>query len=186
MSYLKYIRDIWNKKPEEFSELMRQRKIQWRKEPATVRVQRPTRLDRARALGWKPKKGFIVVRQRLIRGGRQRAADMGGRKTSNSGNRKVVSKSYQGIAESRVSDKYPNCEVLNSYYLAEDGKSAWFEVILIDRDSKEVILNKGTEWAFDTKGKTKRGLTSSGRKSRGLRKKGIGSEKTRKANKKYN
>lgn len=184
MAYLKYIRDLWNRKPEEFSDLMRQRKIQWRTEPATVRIERPTRLDRARSLGWKPKKGFVVVRQRVLRGGRQRAADMGGRKTSNSGNRKVISKNYQAVAEARASDKYPNCEVLNSYYLAEDGRRAWFEVILVDRDSREVILNKGTEWAYDTRGRSARGLTSSGRKSRGLRKKGIGSEKTRRSGKK--
>ena len=79
----------------------------------------------------------------------------------------------------RASKKYPNTEVLGSYYLAQDGQSYWYEVILIDRDSPTVYMSKNTAWAYDTKGKVFRGLTSAGRKSRGLRKKGMGSEKTR-------
>lgn len=183
MGYLKYVTQLWNKGSEDFSELMKKRKIEWRREPSTVRIERPTRIDRARALGWKPKKGFIVVRQRVLRGGRQRPNDLGGRKTANSGMKKIVSKSYQIVAEERASSKYPNCEVLNSYYVAKDGKNGWYEVILIDRDSPEVYMNKQTAWARDTRGKANRGLTSSGKRSRGLNKKGIGSEKTRPSNK---
>ncbi|MCF7867035.1 50S ribosomal protein L15e [Candidatus Woesearchaeota archaeon] len=179
MGYLKYVKSLWNKGNEESSELMRVRKIQWRKEPTTVRIDRPTRIDRARALGWKPKKGFVVVRQRLSRGGHTTPHEQGGRKTSNSGTRKVVSKSYQIIAEERVQDKYPNCEVLNSYYVTKDGKSYWYEVILVDRASPDVYMNKNTAWARDTIGKVYRGKTSAGKKSRGLRNKGQGAEKIR-------
>ena len=179
MSYLKYVRNLWNKSNEDFSELMRTRKIQWRKEPSTVRIERPTRIDRARALGYKPKKGFLVIRQRLLRGSHTTPNEQGGRKTANSGSRKVVSKSYQIIAEERVQDKYPNCEVLNSYFVAKDGKNYWYEVILVDRSSAEVYMNKNTAWARDTKGRVYRGKTSAGKKSRGLRNKGQGAEKLR-------
>lgn len=184
MGYIKYIREAWNKKDQEVSKLMQQRKIEWRSQPVTVRVARPTRIDRARALGYKAKKGFIIVRQRVKRGGRQRPDIKGGRKSSASSQRKDVSKNYKQVAEERANRKYPNCEVLNSYFLAQDGKSYWFEIILIDRDSPSVFMSKGTAWAYDTRGKVYRGLTSSGRKGRGLRKKGIGSEKTRTKKKK--
>ncbi len=186
MGYVKYVKEAWKKQDTEFSDLMRERKIEWRKQPVTVRILRPTRIDRARALGYKAKKGFLIVRQRVKRGGRQRPDIKGGRKSSASSQRKNVSKNYKQIAEERTNVKYPNCEVLNSYFVAKDGKSVWYEVILVDRDSPTVYLNKGTEWARDTKGKVFRGMTSAGKKSRGLRKKGIGSEKTRpskKANK---
>jgi len=186
MGYIKYVKEAWKKQDKEFSELMRYRKIEWRKQPVTVRIARPTRIDRARALGYKAKKGFIVVRQMVKRGGRQRPDIKGGRKSSTSSQRKYVQKNYKQVAEERANIKYPNCEVLNSYFIAKDGKSVWYEIILIDRDSPTVYLNKGTAWARDTRGKVFRGLTSSARKSRGLHKKGIGSEKTRpsiKANK---
>ena len=36
------------------------------------------------------------------------------------GIKKNLDKNYQLIAEERTSKKYPNCEVLNSYYVAKD------------------------------------------------------------------
>ena len=186
MGYLKYVKEAWQSNKEEFSELRKGKKIEWRREPATVRLKNPTRLDKARSGGYKAKKGFVVVRQRVVRGGRQHPDIKGGRKTANSGQRKYVSKNYQQIAEEKVNRKYPNCEVLNSYMLDSDGRYFWFEVILLDRTNPNVFLNRNTSWARDTKGRAFRGLTSSARKARGLRRKGIGSEKTRpslKANK---
>jgi len=41
-------------------------------------------------------------------------------------------KSLKEIAESRVARKFPNLKVLNSYWVWEDGKNTWFEVILAD------------------------------------------------------
>ncbi|MCC7574182.1 50S ribosomal protein L15e [Candidatus Woesearchaeota archaeon] len=186
MGYLKYFKQNWNSNTQESKELNKERLMQWRREPVTVRIHRPTRLDRARSLGYKAKKGFILVRQKATRGGRQRPDIKGGRRTAHSSQRKDVSKNYQLVCEERAAKKYVNCEVLNSYYVGKDGKNIWYEVILIERDNPSVFLNKETAWALDTKNKVLRGLTSAGRKSRGLRKKGIGSEKTRpsrKANK---
>ncbi|KKT75754.1 MAG: 50S ribosomal protein L15e, partial [Candidatus Peregrinibacteria bacterium GW2011_GWA2_44_7] len=40
-----------------------------RKEPVTLVLEHPTRLDRARSLGYKAKQGCIVARQRVGRGG---------------------------------------------------------------------------------------------------------------------
>jgi large subunit ribosomal protein L15e len=51
-----YIAELW-KRPYDgaMKETMRQRLIEWRREPTVVRVEKPTRLDRARALGYKAK-----------------------------------------------------------------------------------------------------------------------------------
>lgn len=179
MGYLKYVKKLWTSNNKEALDVMKQRQVEWRREPATLRIHRPTRIDRARSLGYKAKQGFLIIRQRVIRGGRQRPDIKGGRRTAHSGQRKNVAKNYQAICEERVAKKYVNCEVLNSYYVGQDGKNIWYEVILIERDNPSVFLNKETAWAFDTKNKVFRGLTSASRKSRGLRKKGVGSEKTR-------
>ena len=64
-----YIREAW-KKPDK--EAMHSRLIKWRAGQAIEKVEKPLRLDRARALGYKAKRGFVVVRVRLNRGGRKR------------------------------------------------------------------------------------------------------------------
>ena len=52
------------------------------------------------------------------------------RKPSNAGIKKItMAKSIQRIAEERVSRRYPNLEVLNSYWVGEDGKNKFYEVI---------------------------------------------------------
>lgn len=186
MGYIKYFKNFWKSDDKEVSALQKERLIQWRKEHATIRVQRPTRIDRARSLGYKAKKGFFVVRQRVIRGGKQRPDIKGGRRSAHSGQKKYNSKNYQTICEERVARKYPNCEVLNSYFVGKDGKFVWYEVIILERDNPSVYMNKQTSWARDTKNKVFRGLTSSSRKSRGLNKKGFGSEKTRPSKKSNN
>jgi large subunit ribosomal protein L15e len=179
MGYIKYLKKVWNDKDHDFLKIMQGRKIEWRKEPATTRIEYPTRIDRARALGYKAKQGFIVVRQRLKRGGHQRPFQSGGRKSSNTQSQLTLGKNYQQIAEERANKHFPNCEVLNSYYLDSDGKNAWYEIILIDRVNPSVYKDPKYSWAYETKGRVQRGITSAGRKSRGLRVKGFGAENSR-------
>lgn len=179
MGYIKYVRDLWRDQGSDISGLMRERRILWKNEPATIRIDHPTRIDRARALGYKAKQGFITVRQRVVRGGRQRPDIKGGRKTSNASQRKYVAKNYQQIAEEKASKKFVNCEVLNSYFVTQNSKYAWYEIILVERDNPSVYLDRNTAWAHDTKNKVMRGLTSSARKARGLNRKGFGAEKVR-------
>jgi large subunit ribosomal protein L15e len=40
--------------------------------------------------------------------------------------------SMRKVAERRVNEKFPNLEVLGSYYLHKDGMNIWYEVILAD------------------------------------------------------
>jgi large subunit ribosomal protein L15e len=179
----KYIAEAW-KKPEEsyVEELMRQRLIEWRKEPAIVRVEKPTRLDRARKLGYKAKQGFIIVRVRVRRGGLRKQRPKAGRRPKRMGVRKYKpAKSLRLIAEERAARKFPNLEVLNSYWVGEDGRFKWFEVIMVDPHHPAVKADKDINWICQKqhKGRVFRGLTSAGKKVRGLRKKGRGAEKVR-------
>ncbi len=176
-----YIRDAWKNPWEGYvSTLMWERLQYWRKEPSIVRIERPTRLDRARELGYRAKKGIIVVRARIKRGGRKATRPSRGRKTKGfQVKRRTPKKSLQWIVEERVARKYPNMEVLNSYWVGEDGKHKWFEVILVDRSHPAIKSDKQLSWVSDEKGRVFRGLTSAGKKSRGLRNKGRGAEKIR-------
>ena len=47
-----------------------QRMVEWRRGGAFVRIERPTRIDRARELGYRAKQGYVVVRARVRRTGR--------------------------------------------------------------------------------------------------------------------
>lgn len=179
MAVYKYIRNLWKKPKESMKELSKERLIAWRREGTTVRLERPTRLDRARSLGYKAKQGYLIVRQRVSKGGRMRANTMGGRRPKHNRRKKIVGLSYQTIAEQRAAKKYTNCEVLNSYWVAQDGKSYWYEVILVDNSHPVIKKDKNIQWITNHKNRVTRGKTSSARKTRGLRNKGKGAEKVR-------
>ncbi|MET1124323.1 MAG: 50S ribosomal protein L15e [Archaeoglobaceae archaeon] len=176
-----FIRQAWKRPWEgEMGKLMWLRLQQWRREPAIVRIERPTRLDRARALGYKAKKGVIVVRVRVRRGGRHVTRVNKRRRTKKMMvSRRTPKKSLQWIAEERANRKYRNMEVLGSYWVGEDGKYKWFEVILVDRDHPAVLSDPQLREIVKKRGRVFRGLTPAARKSRGLRRRGRGAEKVR-------
>lgn len=179
MGYLKYVKRLWQKPQKNLADRYRELLLKVRREPVTIRLDRPTRIDRARSIGYKPKNGVIVVRQRVIRGGKMNPDIKGGRRSAHSSQHKVNRKSYQRIAEERVATKYRNCEVLNSYKVIQDGKHFWFEVILLDRMNPEVLADARYGPVVKQRGRAFRGLTSAGRKTRGLRNRGLGTEKIR-------
>ena len=88
-------REIWKKPKEGLGPIWRERLLAWRKEDSTVRIERPTRLDRARSLGYKAKQGYVMVRQRVARGGHKRPQLKGGRRPKRYTMRLTLSKSYQ-------------------------------------------------------------------------------------------
>ncbi len=163
-----YIRETW----QHDKELRRERVIKWAKEPAIVRVERPTRIDRARILGYKAKQGYVIVRVRVRKGSRKREKPSGGRKPSKAGLTQIKKKvSLQRIAEMRAARKYPNLEVLNSYYVGESGMYKWYEVILVDPNHPVIKNDPKINWICRpcNRGRAFRGLTSAGKKGRGLR-----------------
>ncbi|MBR9677063.1 50S ribosomal protein L15e [Candidatus Woesearchaeota archaeon] len=179
MGFYKKIRELWKKPKANMPELTRERLIQWRKEDSTVRIQRPTRLDRARSLGYRAKPGFVIVRQKVSKGGHKRPKIKAGRRSAHSGQTMTLKLNYKAICERRAAKKYINCEVLNSYWVGEDGKQQWYEVILVDRTNPSILADKKINWISTEKNRALRGLTSAQKKSRGLRKKGKGAEKMR-------
>ncbi|UZE91767.1 MAG: 50S ribosomal protein L15e [Methanosarcinales archaeon] len=170
-SFYSYIRDAYKKPEESYVDRLRWHRLQvWRREPVIKRINRPTRLDRAKELGYKAKEGIIVARVTVRRGGSRKSRYVHGRRTAHMGKNKVTSaKSIQRIAEERAARKYPNMEVLNSYWVAEDGKKKWYEVILVDPNHPAIKSDSTLKWICNPthKGRVFRGKTSAAKKRRG-------------------
>jgi large subunit ribosomal protein L15e len=183
MNMYKYLEEAWKKPDESFvKEIMQQRVIGWRREPAITRVENPTRLDRARKLGFKAKQGFIIVRARVRRGGLRKVRPRAGRRQKRMGVKKFKpAKSLQLIAEERAARKFPNMEVLNSYWVWQDGIHKWYEVIMVDPANPVIKSDANINWICERNNKRRvfRGLTSAGKKMRALRHRGRGAEKVR-------
>ena len=129
-----HLADQWKEKTLELREWLRLSVVGWRKEPVVKRIPYPTRLDRARSLGYKAKQGIILVRVRVRRGGAKKPRPISGRRQKAMGVSKFTrSLSLQRIAEKRANRKYVNLTLLDSYYLYSDGIHHWYEVILADK-----------------------------------------------------
>ena len=164
-----YLRQAW-KKPEK--KTLRERMVEWRKSNVFTKVDKPLRLDRARALGYRDKKGFIIIRIRVKRGGHKRPRPNKGRRSKRLHTRKTLKMNYKWIAEQRVGRKFKNLEVLNSYQIGKDGINYFYEVIMVDPNKPEIKKDKKINWIAKpaNKNRVMKGLTSAARKSRGLRK----------------
>jgi len=134
MGMYKYFNQTWNSREKtEFEHYVRQLTIKWRREPTVHRIESPTRLDRARALGYKAKQGYVVVRVRIRKGGARKPRPRSGRRQHALGVLRFTRAiSLKHIAELRAKKKFPNLHVMNSYYVWEDGTHHWFETILCD------------------------------------------------------
>ncbi len=166
----------------DYNAVLKEKIRKWRRGPAVVRVERPTNVARARQLGYKAKPGIIVVRVRVRRGTGAHVRPNKGRRPKRMGVNKLSRKiSIQRIAEMRANRKFPNMEVLNSYYVGEDGQYYYYEVILVDPHAPTIKSDPDLSWITEPqhRGRAFRGKTSAGRKGRGLRKKGKGTEKNR-------
>jgi len=165
-----HVRKIWKRPKSMIKDLVKERLIRWRKEKRFQKINKPTRLDRARKIGYKAKPGFVIIRGRVKRGGRKRPLyGRRGRKPSKAGILKFTpKKSLQWILGERVQKKYPNLEVLGSYPVGEDGRYKWFEVILIDPNNPVIKNDKNLKWITEKQHKRRvfRGLTPSGKKAR--------------------
>ena len=134
MGYQKYVKKLYQNvgeslKDDSFKALWSERKKKWRRGRAVVRHEKPIRIDRARSLGYKDIQGIVVARSRVRRGSLRKSRPARGRKPKKQGVKKITaSKSTQRIAEERAQKRFPNMEVLASYWLAQDGKYKWFEL----------------------------------------------------------
>ncbi|MBI5225032.1 hypothetical protein HY989_04145 [Candidatus Micrarchaeota archaeon] len=134
MGAFKYIQKSFQKSYSERSDSFRQRLQKFRKDNTVQRADKPTNPARARELGYKARKDFMIARVRIKRGKRSRPKPDQGRKPGR--NRKFVNPgiSLQRYAEDKVARRFPNLEVLNSYIIGEDGMFKYFEVIMRDKN----------------------------------------------------
>ena len=184
MGVAKHMQATWNRPKASIpAKARRERMAGWRREGVFQRIQRPTRIDAARRVGYKAKQGIVMVRTRVRRGGLRKGKVHMKRKPSNAGIKKItMAKSIHRIAEERVSRRYPNLEVLNSYWVGEDGKNKFYEVIMVDPHHPAIKADKQLGWissGSSHSGRAFRGKTSAGKKGRGLFNKGKGAEKLR-------
>ncbi|MHA1713621.1 MAG: 50S ribosomal protein L15e [Candidatus Ranarchaeia archaeon] len=167
-----YIENSWRDPVKAgLKESIRKRMQEWRKQPTVIRVDRPTRLNRARALGYRAKQGYVLVRIKIRRGGLRKKRPILGRRPKRMGTvRHTPNQNLRWIAETRVAKKFTNLRVLNSYYVGEDGKAKYYEVILVDPSHPQIKNDKKINWICEPvhKGRERRGLTSAGRQARGL------------------
>lgn len=167
----RHMMDVQNDvKDSNYRTIISERIIKWRKQPAIKAIDKPTRISRARRLGFKAKNGFCIVRVRVRRGALHKKEVKGGRRQRHSGFTGFVpAKSMQLIAEARASSRFSNLRVLNSYWVGEDGQYKWFEIIMVDPSNPEIISDYNINWISENtqRGRAERGLTSSGKKMRG-------------------
>jgi large subunit ribosomal protein L15e len=182
-SFYSHIKDAWKDPGDgDLAELQWQRKQEWREQGAIERIDRPTRLDKARELGYKAKQGVVVVRAAVRKGNARKERFTAGRRSKRQGvNRLGRRKSIQRIAEERASRKYPNLRTLASYWVGEDGSQKWHEIILIDPEHGAIQTDDDLGWICDDthKGRAFRGLTNAGTSNRGLQNRGKGAEHVR-------
>ncbi len=182
-SFYSHIKEAWkNPGDGKLAELQWQRKQDWRDQGAIERVDRPTRLDKARELGYKAKQGVVVARVSVRKGSARKVRHKAGRRTKRQGvNRVTRRKNLQRIAEERSGRKFRNLRVLNSYWVGEDGSQKWFEVILIDPNHPAIQNDDDLNWICDDthQGRSYRGKTSAGQRGRGQQGRGKGTEHTK-------
>jgi len=134
---------VWLKMLKENPMELRQRAVIWRNENAVTRVEKPSRIARARRLGYKAKQGIIVVRMRVGTGGMRKQRPRGGRRPKHLGVTKIKADvSMKQVAERRVLERYPNMKLLGSYFLYKDGMHYWFEVVLADPSHPRIAKDK--------------------------------------------
>ena len=122
---------------------LREKAILWRKQNAIVRIAKPSRIIRARRLGYKAKQGIVVVRMRVGTGGMRKQRPRGGRRPKHLGVTRIkAAVSMKQVAERRVLERYRNMKLLGSYFLYKDGMHYWFEVILADPSHKRIAKDK--------------------------------------------
>ncbi|WP_455364374.1 50S ribosomal protein L15e [[Eubacterium] cellulosolvens] len=134
MSAYKHMDNFWRRPDNsDIDDMMRQNLIRWRKEPSILRINRPTRIEKARRYGYKAKQGFVVVRVKIRRGGARKIRPRSGRRQKALGVTKYTrSLSLKKIAQARAAKKFVNLLPLNAYWVWEDGKHAWYEVVMVD------------------------------------------------------
>jgi len=176
MGAYKYLEELWKKKQSEVLRfLQRIRCWELRQLPSIHRASRPTRVDKARRLGYKAKQGFVIYRVRVRRGNRKRPVSKGivyGKPATQGIMQLKPTRNLRSLAETRVGKRCPNLRVLNSYWVNQDATYKYFEVIMVDPAHTAIRNDPRINWICKAvhKHREMRGLTSAGRSHRGIAK----------------
>ncbi len=107
--------ETWQKVFKDKSGDILQRAIELRRGPTMLRLERPSRIDKARMLGYKAKEGVVVVRIRVKAGGMRRPRPVSGRRPKHLGVLRMKSdEPVQKVAERRVREKHTNLKLLGA------------------------------------------------------------------------
>merc|ERR1719253_1460196 len=124
MTAYRYLEELWRKKQSDVMRfLLRIRAWEYRQLPKVWRATGPTRVDKARRLGYKAKQGYSVWRVAVRRGGRKRPNGKGivyGKPKHQGINQLKFARSLRSVAEERVGRFAMNMRVLNSYWVNQD------------------------------------------------------------------
>ena len=178
MGAYKYLEELWKKKQSDVLRfVLRIRSWEYRQLPVIHRCTRPSRIEKARKMGYKRKQGYVIYRIRIRRGGRKKPVSKGivyGKPINQGVTQLKPGRSHRAVAEERVGKRCKNLRVLNSYWVGQDGAYKFYEVILVDPFHKAVRRDPRINWIASNKQKHResRGLTSAGKRHRGLRVKG--------------
>ncbi|MDD4251096.1 MAG: 50S ribosomal protein L15e [Candidatus ainarchaeum sp.] len=148
-----------------YGSLMQKREIEFRKEKrAIVKVDKPTNLVSAKKIGYKSKQGIFVARVRVRKGSGTYHRPKNKRRPKRQGQAKLTRKvSIRAIAEQRASKKFENAETIGSYKVAEDGRSHYYEVVLVDRLASTIVNDKELSFlVIGQQGRAERGKTFAG------------------------
>ncbi|OLB91827.1 MAG: 50S ribosomal protein L15 [Thaumarchaeota archaeon 13_1_40CM_38_12] len=138
-----YQDQVWLRMWKENAPELRAKAVEWRRQNALVRVERPSRIQKARQLGYKAKQGIVVIRMRVGRGNMRKKRPVAGRRPKHLGVLRIKpALSMQRVAERRVLERHPNMQLLGSYYLYQDGLYLWYEVILADPSHPRIVKDK--------------------------------------------
>src|SRR5665647_2792582 len=101
----------------------------WRRQGSVARIERPTRIDRARSLGYKAKQGIVVVRVKVRRGGLGKIRPKRGRRTQKMGTNKISGgMRIQRFAEAPADRKNPNLVVVGTVREGEEARNACLQM----------------------------------------------------------
>ena len=180
MGAFTYLRELYTKKQSDVLRfILRVRCWEYRQLPELVRLQHPTRPDKARKMGYKAKQGMVVYRIRVRKGSRRRVASKNrlyGKPRTHHIYKLTPKLNLQSIAENKAGKQLPSLRLINSYWINQDGAYKYYECIFADPMHPAIQHDAKLNWVCSSvqKRRDARGLTSAGRKHRALLGKGHG------------
>ena len=135
MGAYSYMKKSFQESFSQRSPQLRKRISIWRKQRTIERIDRPSDLPRARALGYKAMRGVYLARVRIRRGKRARDKPDQGRKPGRNVKRVAPGRPLDYYAMEKAAHRFPNLHAVHAYWVGEDGVFKYYEVILKEKNA---------------------------------------------------